>query len=30
MPFEYFIIPGLIFLIIGFMSGKKIHKNLNQ
>ena len=30
MPFEFFLIPGLIFLIVGFLSGKKIHKNLNH
>jgi hypothetical protein len=29
MPFEFFVIPGIIFLIIGFLSGKKIHKKLN-
>ena len=29
MPFEFFLIPGIIFLIIGFMSGKKLNKKLN-
>lgn len=28
MPFEFFLIPGLILLIIGFLSGKKVYKKL--
>ncbi len=30
MPFEFFLIPGIIFLLIGFLNGKKIHKKLNS
>lgn len=29
MPFEFFLIPGIIFLIVGFLSGKKTYKKLN-
>jgi hypothetical protein len=29
MPFEWFVIPGIVFLIIGFIKGKKTYRKLN-
>lgn len=30
MPLELFIIPGIAFLILGFINGKKAYKKLNS
>ena len=30
MPLEFLVIPGLVFLILGFLNGKKAYKKLHS